>query len=185
MVVKCNLQGILRMERLGSFDVVEKHFAKAEEWTRKYKNADSSIPQTITMPAKEAFKRFVEVGRVVIVNEGESAGKLAVIVEIIDHNKAIIDGPSTGVPRQAFRYRYMSLTPLVVSKLPRAAGTSTVKKYFEQEGIAEKWASTTWAKKRQAHKLKREMSDFDRFNVMLLKKERRRIIGTAAKKVSA
>lgn len=33
------------------------------------------------------FKRFVEVGRVVLVNEGPSAGKLAVIAEIIDHNR--------------------------------------------------------------------------------------------------
>jgi large subunit ribosomal protein L14e len=34
-----------------------------------------------------AFKRYVEVGRVVLINQGEFAGKLAVIVEIIDHNK--------------------------------------------------------------------------------------------------
>ena len=33
------------------------------------------------------FKRFVEVGRVVLVNEGPSAGNLAVIAEIIDHNR--------------------------------------------------------------------------------------------------
>lgn len=31
------------------------------------------------------FKRFVEVGRVVLVNDGPSKGKLAAIVEIIDH----------------------------------------------------------------------------------------------------
>jgi large subunit ribosomal protein L14e len=31
------------------------------------------------------FKRFVEVGRVVLVNDGPQAGKLAAIVEIIDH----------------------------------------------------------------------------------------------------
>jgi large subunit ribosomal protein L14e len=39
------------------------------------------------MSNKESFKRFVEVGRVVLINQGEFAGKLAVIVEIIDHNK--------------------------------------------------------------------------------------------------
>lgn len=37
------------------------------------------------MPA--SFKRYVEVGRVVLVEEGPSAGQLAVIVEIIDHNR--------------------------------------------------------------------------------------------------
>lgn len=39
------------------------------------------------MPAQQAFQRYVEVGRVVLVNKGESEGKLAAIVEIIDHNK--------------------------------------------------------------------------------------------------
>ena len=37
------------------------------------------------MPA--SFKRYVEVGRVVLVGEGPSAGQLAVIVEVIDHNR--------------------------------------------------------------------------------------------------
>jgi large subunit ribosomal protein L14e len=39
------------------------------------------------MSNPESFKRFVEVGRVVLINQGEFAGKLAAIVEIIDHNK--------------------------------------------------------------------------------------------------
>lgn len=37
------------------------------------------------MPA--SFKRYVEVGRVVLVEEGPSAGELAVIVEVIDQNR--------------------------------------------------------------------------------------------------
>ena len=41
--------------------------------------------RSYTMPA--SFKRYVEVGRVVLVEEGPSAGQLAVIVEIIDHNR--------------------------------------------------------------------------------------------------
>lgn len=42
----------------------------------------------------EAFKRYVEVGRVVLLNGGESEGKLAVIAEIIDQNRVSI-GMST------------------------------------------------------------------------------------------
>lgn len=49
------------------------------------------------------FKRFVEVGRVVLVNDGPSAGKLAVIAEIIDHNRVsgfalnrVLDGCGLG-----------------------------------------------------------------------------------------
>jgi large subunit ribosomal protein L14e len=31
--------------------------------------------------------RFVEVGRVVLIKKGESAGKLATIVQIVDHKR--------------------------------------------------------------------------------------------------
>lgn len=130
-----------------------------------------------------SFKRYVEVGRVVVLNEGEQKGKLAVIADIIDHNKAIIDGPSTGVPRQALRYRYLSLTRFTLKGLPRGAGSPVVKKFFDKENMAKQWAESTWAKKQAARKHKGQMTDFDRFNVMLLKKQRRRIINGQVKKV--
>jgi large subunit ribosomal protein L14e len=101
------------------------------------------------------FKRFVEVGRVVLVNDGPSAGKLAVIAEIIDHNRALIDGPTTSVPRQAFPYRHLILTPYTIAKLPRAAGTGAVKKAFEKSGVAEKWAASAWSKKLAARQVRK------------------------------
>ncbi|EKD00261.1 ribosomal protein [Trichosporon asahii var. asahii CBS 8904] len=130
------------------------------------------------------FKRFVEVGRVVLVNDGPSAGKLAVIAEIIDHNRALIDGPATGVPRQQFPYRHLILTPYTLAKLPRAAGSGAVKKAFEKSGVEDKWASSAWAKKlaaREARKLSfrtmvadsQATTDFDRFQIMIAKKQRR------------
>lgn len=101
------------------------------------------------------FKRFVEVGRVVLVNDGPSAGKLAVIAEIIDHNRALIDGPATGVPRQQFPYRHLILTPYTLAKLPRAAGSGAVKKAFEKSGVEDKWASSAWAKKLAAREARK------------------------------
>ncbi|KAI0052025.1 60S ribosomal protein L14 [Auriscalpium vulgare] len=119
------------------------------------------------------FDRFVEVGRVVLLKAGPQAGHIAVIAEVIDHNRAIIDGPTTGVPRQSFPYRHLTLTPLKVKALPRNAGTGTVKKYVEKEGIVEKWDSSAWAKKRAATEKRRTLNDFERFQVLLLKKARR------------
>ncbi|GAA6060483.1 hypothetical protein JCM10212_007114 [Sporobolomyces blumeae] len=134
------------------------------------------------MSSDTTFKRYVEVGRVVLVNDGPSAGKLATIVEIIDHNRALIDGPSTGVPRQSFTYRRLVLTPYVLKKLPRAAGTSTVKKVFDASDVVAKWEKSAWAQKRKATEQRRNLSDFDRFEVMLLKKQRRRLVQAAAAK---
>jgi len=87
------------------------------------------------MSAKDStFKRFVEVGRVVLLKSGPFEGKIAVIVEIIDHNRAIIEGPSTAVPRQSFPYRHLILTPFALTKLPRAASSGVIKKHLEKEG---------------------------------------------------
>lgn len=110
-------------------------------------NPQSSQPST--------FKRFVEVGRVVLVNDGPSAGKLAVIAEIIDHNRALIDGPSTSVPRQAFPYRKLILTPYTIAKLPRGAGSGAIKKAFEKSDVADKWAASAWSKKLAARQVRK------------------------------
>jgi len=128
----------------------------------------------ITSQAQESnFKRFVEVGRVVLLKSGPQAGHIAVIAEIIDHNRAIIDGPTTGVPRQSFPYRHLTLTPLVLTKLPRAAGTGVIRKQLEKEGTIEKWNKSSWAQKRAAIEKRRSLNDFERFCVMIAKKARR------------
>ncbi|GAA5820754.1 hypothetical protein JCM11251_003142 [Rhodosporidiobolus azoricus] len=136
------------------------------------------------MSSEATFKRFVEVGRVVLLNDGPSAGKLATIVEIIDHNRALIDGPSTGVPRQAFTYRRLVLTPYVLKKLPRAAGSTTVKKVWEASEVDAKWAKSAWAAKRASSERRKQLTDFERFEVLLLRKQRRRLVQAAAAKAS-
>ncbi|KAL4071398.1 ribosomal protein L14-domain-containing protein [Scleroderma yunnanense] len=128
------------------------------------------------------FKRFVEVGRLVLLKSGPSAGKVAVIAEIIDHNRAIIDGPLTSVPRQAFPYRHLSLTPFRLSKLPRGAGEGCIRRQLEKEGIIAKWESSSWAKKRAAIEKRRSLNDFQRFEVMLAKKARRDVVRKALAK---
>jgi hypothetical protein len=53
-----------------------------------YKGSLTFLPCcSYQVQAPSTFKRFVEVGRVVLVNDGPNAGKLAVIAEIIDHNR--------------------------------------------------------------------------------------------------
>ncbi|KIM67346.1 hypothetical protein SCLCIDRAFT_1210406 [Scleroderma citrinum Foug A] len=128
------------------------------------------------------FKRFVEVGRLVLLKSGPSTGRVAVIAEIIDHNRAIIDGPTTSVPRQAYPYRHISLTPFRLSKLPRGAGSGCIRRQLEKEGIVAKWEESSWAKKRAAMEKRRSLNDFQRFGVMLAKKARRDVVRKALAK---
>ncbi|KAH9169637.1 ribosomal protein L14-domain-containing protein, partial [Lactarius sanguifluus] len=98
------------------------------------------------------------------------AGRVSCHSELIDHNKAIVSGPATGVPRQAFPYRHLTFTSPTVPKLPRNAGSGTVKKYLEEADPVSKWESSASAKKRAAAAKRRTPTDFGRFQVLVHKK---------------
>ncbi|KAK7750035.1 hypothetical protein SLS62_008028 [Diatrype stigma] len=122
--------------------------------------------------------RLVEVGRIVLV-QGDSPyrGRIAAIVEIIDHKRALIDGPSSDpklvVPRQAVRLTDVLLAPFTIPKLPRAARTGTLKAAWEKAGIDNQWKEGNWAKRKEQGERRKALTDFDRFKVMRLKKQRR------------
>ncbi|CEG70354.1 Putative 60S ribosomal protein L14 [Rhizopus microsporus] len=128
-----------------------------------------------------SFKRQVEVGRVVLVNHGADAGKLAVIIDIVDHNRALIDGPTTGVARQALSFRRMVLTPIVLKNLPRNIGQGALKKAIEKADVVAAWNKTAWAKKIEQRKIRASLSDFDRFKLRKLQNKRRFAVAPAVK----
>jgi large subunit ribosomal protein L14e len=67
----------------------------------------------------------------------------------------------------------MTLTPIALTKLPRGARSGVIKKQLEKEATVTKWEKSSWAVKRAAMEKRRSMNDFQRFNVMLMKKARR------------
>jgi len=91
----------------------------------------------------------------------------------------LIDGPS--IERQAIALGKVVLTPLVLAKLPRGARTGTVHKKWAAADIEGKWAATAWAKKLAQRQTRANLSDFERFQVLVLKKQRR----YAVKKIAA
>ncbi|KAF5379997.1 hypothetical protein D9615_006259 [Tricholomella constricta] len=115
----------------------------------------------------------------VLLKSGPSAGKIAIIAEIIDHNRAIIDGPTTSVPRQSYPYKHLTLTPIKVTGIPRGAGTGAIRKIAEKEAVSEKWEKSAWAQRRAAIEKRRSLNDFGRFSVMLAKKQRRDVVRKA------
>ncbi|CAI2382609.1 unnamed protein product [Moneuplotes crassus] len=118
-----------------------------------------------------AITRYVEPGRVALVNYGKNVHKLGVIVDILDENRVLLDGPTTGVAREVYPLKRLYLTGLKVSIL-RGARTKTLRKALENNDICEKWEKTSKAKK-QAIKMKRaSLNDYDRFVVSNLKRRR-------------
>ncbi|VDK87994.1 unnamed protein product [Litomosoides sigmodontis] len=93
------------------------------------------------------YKRMVEIGRVVFVAKGDAGGKLATIVDVVDGNRALIDGPSTGVRRSVRNFKDLHLTKF---RIPLRHGMRT--------------------------KNKTKMTDFDRFKLMRAKQLRNRLV---------
>ncbi|KAI6778935.1 60S ribosomal protein L14-A-like protein [Emericellopsis cladophorae] len=122
--------------------------------------------------------RLVEVGRVVVINgDHPDAGRLAAIVEIIDHKRVLVEGPSSNpelaTRRQPLRLSRALLSPLVVEGLERGVRHATLKQRWEKSEIDSKWEQTNWAKKREQKSRRDNLTDFERFKVLRLKKQRR------------
>lgn len=94
--------------------------------------------------------------------------------------QALIDGPETGVPRQAIAYRKVVLTPYVLKKLPRSARSGTLSKVWKASDVESKWEKSAWNKKRQLKARRAALTDFERFKVQALKSSRSKIVSKGA-----
>ncbi|XP_050098454.1 60S ribosomal protein L14, partial [Anopheles aquasalis] len=130
----------------------------------------------------QPYKRFVETGRVAKCAVGKYKGRLVCIVNVIDQNRVLIDGPTSGVPRQQYPVNHLHLTKFRV-RFPYTAKTRTVRLALEKSSIKEKFDETIW-KERAVAKYKRfHMTDFDRFKLRLARTERNRVVTTQYKKL--
>ena len=122
------------------------------------------------------FSRFVEVGRVALINYGPNQGKLVVIIETVDSGRVLVDGPCTGVSRQILNTKRISLTDIVITGLHRNAKEKKIVAAWEAQGVVAAWEATAWAKKIARRNTRKNLNDFDRFQVMVAKKEKSKIM---------
>ena len=117
------------------------------------------------------FRRFVEVGRVIIINYGPLAGKLAVIVDILTTTKVIIQGLKGGVRRQELSLRRVTLTD-EKRNIKRGAQREEVFKAIDEYKLEDKFKKSNYAKKLEIREKRANLTDFDRFKVMRLRQKR-------------
>ncbi|XP_076280926.1 ribosomal protein L14 isoform X2 [Lasioglossum baleicum] len=110
------------------------------------------------------FQRFVESGRVAYISDGPYQGKLVAIVDVIDQNRVLVDGPASNVPRTGMRLNQLHLTKFRI-RFPYTGSTRVVRKAWETANINELWKQTMWARKVEAKKKRLELGDFDRFKL--------------------
>lgn len=74
---------------------------------------------------------MIEIGRVCVKIAGREAGKMCVIVDIIDENFVLIDGD---VKRRKCNIKHLELTPRKI-EIKKGAGTEEVKKAMREAGL--------------------------------------------------
>ncbi|KAI5298562.1 protein phosphatase 2A regulatory subunit cdc55, partial [Ascosphaera pollenicola] len=101
----------------------------------------------------------------------------------------LVDGPSSQegkvVPRHVTALAHVTLTPFTIPRLPLAAGTGPVRKLWAKNEIDAKWAESSYSKKKDASEKRRNLTDFERFKVMRLKKQARFEVAKAHAKIRA
>ena len=128
------------------------------------------------------YQRYIEVGRVCYIRLGDFAGKICVVVDLVDQKHLLVDGPSTGVPRTVLRLNQVSITDLKIS-IPRGCRSRKVRTEFEKDDVSTKFQSTGLYKKAAAKQLKANLDDFSRFKACVAKVARNRKIRSTVRKL--
>merc|ERR1712237_2179 len=120
-----------------------------------------------------------EVGRVAVLGgEGPNQGKIAAIVNVIDQNRVLIEGPTSGVLRQAYPIKQLQLTPISV-KFPFNAPHRVIKQEMVANKVDETWANSAWAKRMIIKAKRAGLTDLDRFKLRKAKSARNKILAKA------
>ena len=64
---------------------------------------------------RNTFEKHVQIGRVVALKAVKDEGKIAVILDVVDSGRVLLQGPTSGVARQVFPIANLTLTTQVVN----------------------------------------------------------------------
>ena len=127
------------------------------------------------------YTQFVEAGRLALICFGPLADKLAVIVDILDDKRVIIDILESNEPRQMIPIKRLKLTDFV-AEIPRNAPEADVKKAVEAADLIKKWNDSKWAQNIKKGQNRSNMNDFQRFKYSRLVAKRDELVAKQLKK---
>lgn len=117
------------------------------------------------------------------INYGCDYGKQVVVVDVSNENSIMVDGPN--FPRGLVPLRRLNLTRIKLAGIKRGCRTGTLKKAIAKQGLTAKWANTPVAKKLAAQATRANLTDLQRFQVMINRKRRSFAVRKLAAKAGA
>lgn len=106
------------------------------------------------------------------------------IVDILDQNRVLVDGPTSGLPRMVLNVKRIALTKLTID-ISRGEERDEVAKKYKEQDVDTKFASSGWGKKLDRKQKRANVDDFGRFKVMCARMKRSRKIDAALGKLKA
>lgn len=89
--------------------------------------------------------------------------------------QVLVEGPSSDpkkvVPRHAAALSQISLANIVIPKIIFGVGHTALKKQWDAYEVDSKWENGAYAKNQAKFARRKELSDFERFKVMALRKQ--------------
>ncbi|KAK7356663.1 hypothetical protein VNO80_15938 [Phaseolus coccineus] len=119
------------------------------------------------------FKRYVEIGRVAQINYGKEYGRLVVIVDVIDQNRALVDSPD--MVRSQVNFKRLSLTDIKID-IKRIPKKKDLIQAMDTADVKNRWEKSSWGRKLIVQKRRASLNDFDRFKIMLAKIKRAAVV---------
>ncbi|XP_053209551.1 60S ribosomal protein L14-like [Panonychus citri] len=121
-------------------------------------------------------KAFVQRGRIALISGGRFGNKLCTIIDIIDQNRALVSGPTTGVKRQPMSFKMMKLTKFLMKDIHPTIGEKALAERWEKSDIVEQFAKSKTGMTLVNKKKKAKMGDFDRFKLYKTKQRINRLV---------
>ncbi|CRH03835.1 60S ribosomal protein L14, putative [Plasmodium relictum] len=117
------------------------------------------------------FKRFVEPGRLCLIEYGPYAGKLCFIIDIITLTRVIVDGAFvTGVPRMIIPIKRLKLLNERI-KINKNCKSGFLRKAIKSTNVLEKFKESNLGKKMLIKKRRDLANDYERFKIYYAKRE--------------
>lgn len=114
---------------------------------------------------------------------GEYLHKLVIIVDILDQNRVLIDGPSHNLKRKVINLKRLALTSIKVDGLSRGGSVEDVKAAYEKADVDGVFAASGWGKKLARKQKRANLDDFGRFKVMVARMKKSKAVNVEFEKL--
>ena len=118
----------------------------------------------------------LEVGRVVLFTFGPYTGRLAVVVNMVSATRILVSGPGLGVPKTLTNARRLRLTKFRLASVTSEEKEKSLTEKIAAAKVQEVFDATALGTKLKNQKIRRGLSDFQRFKAQQLRVKMNKLI---------